>query len=75
MYGRPALGTMLPLAGMATASRTVPGIPFARGLQIAAGMGFLMYCLVAFGLIAARLWLRRPSARAAAAGRPSGGGS
>lgn len=75
MYGRPALGTMLPLAGMATASRTVPGIPFARGLQIAAGMGFLLYCLIAFGLMAARLWLRRPSARAAAVDRPAGGGS
>jgi hypothetical protein len=73
---------MLPLAGMATASKAVPGIPFARGLQIAAGMGFLLYCMIAFGLIAARLWLRRSSVRPAispshcpAAGRPSGAGS
>ncbi|MFJ5214882.1 hypothetical protein ACIP98_09215 [Streptomyces sp. NPDC088354] len=41
-------------------------------------MGFLLYCLIAFGLIAARLWLHRPLGRPAvrpsAPQLPGGGG-
>jgi len=35
-------------------------------------MGFLLYCAIAFGLLAARIWLRRSAARPSAARRPAG---
>lgn len=66
MYGRPALGTMLPLAGVTAASQDIPGLPWARALQAAAGAGFVLYCLIAFALVTARIWLR--------ARRPGGAG-
>lgn len=58
MYGRPALGTMLPLAGMAGVPEVIPGIPCAQALQATAGAGFMLYCLIAFVLLSARIWLR-----------------
>jgi hypothetical protein len=58
MYGRPALGTMLPLAGMTGAPKVIPGIPYAKALQATAGAGFMLYCLVAFTLLLVRIWLR-----------------
>ncbi len=58
MYGKPALGTVVPLAGLTAAPRVLPGIPFARGLQEAAGAGFLLYCAVAVALITAKFWYR-----------------
>lgn len=56
MYGKPALGTVLPMAGLTTAPEVLPGIPFARGLQEAAGAGFLLYCAIALTLISVKLW-------------------
>ncbi|MEU7107580.1 hypothetical protein ABZ951_21355 [Streptomyces sp. NPDC046215] len=56
MYGKPALGTVLPLAGLTTAPEVLPGIPFARGLQQAAGAGFLLYCATAIALLSIKLW-------------------
>jgi hypothetical protein len=58
MYGKSALGSVLPLAGLAAAPEMMPGIPLARALQATAGAGFLVYCLVAFGLLVARLCIR-----------------
>lgn len=56
MYGKPALGTVVPLAGLTVAPRVLPGLPFAKGLQEAAGAGFLLYCAVAAALFSAKLW-------------------
>ncbi|MGW2597243.1 hypothetical protein [Streptomyces klenkii] len=56
MYGKPALGSVLPMAGLTVAPQVLPGIPFAKGLQEAAGAGFLLYCTSAFVLIAVKLW-------------------
>ncbi|GHC55858.1 hypothetical protein GCM10010507_35420 [Streptomyces cinnamoneus] len=56
MYGKPALGTVLPLAGLTAAPEVMPGIPFARGLQEAAGAGFLLYCAIAAALLSAKFW-------------------
>lgn len=72
MYGRSALGSALPLVGLAAAPEMIPGIPVARALQATAGAGFLLYCLVVFGLLVARLRLRvRPAVTdPSAAGRP-----
>lgn len=58
MYGKPALGTVLPLAGMAAAPEAVPGLPLAKALQATAGAGFVLYCLVACILISIRIRLR-----------------
>ncbi|MQS36708.1 hypothetical protein FFZ77_14130 [Streptomyces katsurahamanus] len=44
--------------GLAVAPDEIPGIEVARVLQATAGAGFLLYCLVALGLLAARLRLR-----------------
>ncbi|GHF66241.1 hypothetical protein GCM10010218_54700 [Streptomyces mashuensis] len=62
MYGKPALGTVLPLAGLTAAPEVLPGIPFARGLQEAAGAGFLLYCAIAVILLSAKMYyvLRNP---------------
>jgi len=71
MYGRSAVGSVLPLVGLAAAPEMVPGIPVARALQATAGAGFLLYCLVVFGLLVAR-WRLRAGATAtdpSAAGR------
>ncbi|QLE71629.1 hypothetical protein FGW37_08460 [Streptomyces rectiverticillatus] len=56
MYGKPALGSVLPMAGLTAAPEVLPGIPIARGLQEAAGAGFLLYCASAFVIIAVKLW-------------------
>ncbi len=56
MYGKPALGTVLPFAGLTAAPEVIPGIPFARGLQEAAGAGFLLYCSIAAVLLSAKFW-------------------
>ncbi|MEV4438170.1 hypothetical protein AB0K09_03990 [Streptomyces sp. NPDC049577] len=58
MYGKPALGTVLPLAGLTAAPEVMPGIPFAKGLQEAAGAGFLLYCSVAVVLLSAKAWFQ-----------------
>ncbi|MFH8369685.1 hypothetical protein [Streptomyces sp. NPDC018031] len=52
---------MLPMVGLAAAPEMIPGISVARGLQVVAGAGFLLYCLVFFGLLIARLRLRARS--------------
>ncbi|MDP9612062.1 hypothetical protein JOF35_004339 [Streptomyces demainii] len=63
MYGRSAVGSVLPLVGLAAGPEMIPGIPVARALQATAGAGFLLYCLTVLGLLVARLRLRaRPSA-------------
>lgn len=63
MYGRSAVGSVLPLVGLAAAPEMIPGIPVARALQATAGAGFLLYCLIVLGLLLARIRLRaRPSA-------------
>lgn len=59
MYGKPALGTVLPLAGMAAAPEAIPGLPLAKALQATAGAGFVLYCLTAFVLISIRIRMRR----------------
>jgi hypothetical protein len=59
MYGRPALGTLLPLAGALAAPKAIPGLPLARTLQATAGAGFLFYCLTACLILLARIRLRR----------------
>ncbi|OKI37432.1 hypothetical protein A6A29_40675 [Streptomyces sp. TSRI0281] len=71
MYGRSALGSALPLVGLAASMEEIPGSPVASALQATAGAGFLLYLLVVLGLFVARLRLRvRPSVTdAAAAGR------
>ncbi|MFH8785605.1 hypothetical protein [Streptomyces roseoverticillatus] len=56
MYGKPALGSVLPMAGLTAAPEVLPGVPFARGLQEAAGAGFLLYCTSALVIIAAKFW-------------------
>lgn len=59
MYGRPALGALLPLAGAMAAPEAVPGLPLAKVLQETAGAGFLLYCLTACLILLARARLRR----------------
>lgn len=56
MYGKPALGTVLPLAGLTAAPEVLPGIPFARALQELAGAGFLLYCATAMAILSAKIW-------------------
>lgn len=56
MYGKPALGIVLPLAGLMAAPEVLPGVPFARGLQEAAGAGFLLYCSTATILLLVKFW-------------------
>lgn len=68
MYGRPALGAMLPLAGAMAAPQAIPGLPLARALQAIAGAGFLFYCLTACLILLARIRLRRKTLRQAHAG-------
>jgi hypothetical protein len=63
MYGRPALGALLPLAGAMAAPEAIPGMPLAKALQETAGIGFLFYCLTAFLIILARIRLRRGTER------------
>ncbi|MBZ4318848.1 hypothetical protein JNW98_05585 [Streptomyces sp. SCA2-4] len=59
MYGKPALGTVVPLAGLtAAAPEVLPGLPYARGLQEAAGAGFLLYCSIAAVLLSLKFWYR-----------------
>lgn len=58
MYGKPALGTVLPMAGLTAAPEVLPGIPFARGLQEVAGAGFLLYVSTAIALLSIKLWFR-----------------
>lgn len=59
MYGRPALGALLPLAGAMAAPEAIPGLPLAKALQAIAGAGFLIYCLTACLILLARIHLRR----------------
>ncbi|KNB52646.1 hypothetical protein [Streptomyces caatingaensis] len=56
MYGKPALGTVVPLAGLTVAPQVAPGMPFAERLQQAAGAGFVLYCAVAAGLMTLKFW-------------------
>ena len=63
MYGRPALGALLPLAGAMTAPEAVPGLPLAKALQATAGAGFLLYCLTACLILLARSRMRRHALR------------
>ncbi|KPI07230.1 hypothetical protein OK074_3928 [Actinobacteria bacterium OK074] len=63
MYGRPALGALLPLAGAMGMPAAIPGIPLAKALQATAGAGFLFYCLTAFIIILARACMRRRTPR------------
>ncbi|GAA0408617.1 hypothetical protein [Streptomyces luteireticuli] len=58
MYGKPALGTVVPLAGLTAAPQVAPGMPFAEDLQEAAGAGFVLYCAVAAALISLKFWYR-----------------
>ncbi|GAA0622795.1 hypothetical protein GCM10010394_61920 [Streptomyces crystallinus] len=58
MYGKPAWGTVLPLAGMAAAPEAIPGLPLAKALQATAGAGFALYCLTALVLISIRIRMR-----------------
>ncbi|MFF7727990.1 hypothetical protein [Streptomyces sp. NPDC008001] len=44
------------MAGLTVAPEVLPGTPFARGLQEAAGAGFALYCASAFVIIAVKLW-------------------
>ncbi|MDT0451752.1 hypothetical protein [Streptomyces hesseae] len=44
------------MAGLTAAPEVLPGIPFARGLQEAAGAGFLLYCAIAVALLTAKFW-------------------
>lgn len=64
MYGRPALGALLPLAGAMAAPEAIPGLPLAKALQATAGAGFLLYCLTAFLILIARTHLRRQTRKA-----------
>ena len=64
MYGRPALGSLLPLAGAMTVPEAIPGLPLARALQETAGVGFLFYCLTACVILLARIRLRRQALKA-----------
>jgi len=59
MYGRPALGTLLPLAGAMAAPEAIPGLSLAKALQATAGAGFLLYCLTVCMILLARIRLRR----------------
>jgi hypothetical protein len=59
MYGRPALGALLPLAGAMAAPEAVPGLSMAKALQETAGAGFLLYFLTACLILLARIRLRR----------------
>lgn len=73
MYGKPAWGTVLPLAGMAAAPETVPGLPLAKALQATAGAGFALYCLTACVLISIRIRMRwRKNSKTAGAGQSHG---
>ena len=63
MYGRPALGALLPLAGAMAAPEAVPGLPLAKALQETAGAGFLLYCLTACLILLARTRIRRRAPR------------
>ena len=72
MYGRPALGSLLPLAGAMTVPEAIPGLPLARALQETAGVGFLFYCLTACAILLARARLRSQAQRARA---DAGGGN
>lgn len=56
MYGKPSLGTVLPMGGLTAAPEVLPGIPFARGLQEVAGVGFLLYVSTAIALLSIKLW-------------------
>ncbi|MEU0070255.1 hypothetical protein ABZ027_12040 [Streptomyces sp. NPDC006332] len=70
MYGRPALGALLPLAGAMAAPEALPGLRLAKALQATAGAGFLLYCLTACLILLVRIRLRRlaQKVRAAEAG-------
>lgn len=56
MYGKPVLGTVLPMAGLTAAPKVLPGMPFAQGLQEAAGAGFLLYCTAALVMLSVKFW-------------------
>ncbi len=58
MYGKPVLGTVLPMAGLTAAPKVLPGLPFAQGLQEAAGAGFLLYCATAIAMVSIKLWFQ-----------------
>ena len=63
MYGRPALGALLPLAGAMAAPEAIPGLPLAKALQAIAGAGFLFYCLTACLILLVRIPMRRQAHR------------
>ncbi|MFC5723077.1 hypothetical protein ACFP1Z_23190 [Streptomyces gamaensis] len=47
------------MAGLTLAAPAVlPGLPIARGLQEAAGAGFLLYCATAVTLLSVKLWFQ-----------------
>lgn len=75
MYGRPALGALLPLAGAMAAPEAIPGLPLAKTLQAAAGAGFLFYCLSACAILLARIRLRRQALKAQLEVQLEAGGS
>jgi hypothetical protein len=56
MYGKPALGAVLPMAGLTAAPHVLPGLPFAQGVQEAAGAGFLLYVATAIAMLSLKLW-------------------
>jgi len=72
MYGRPALGALLPLAGAMATPEAIPGLPLAKALQATAGAGFLFYCLTACLILLARIRLRRQALKAQAKAWSSG---
>jgi hypothetical protein len=75
MYGRSALGSVLPLVGLAAVPEEIPGISLAKAFQAMAGAGFLLYLLIVFGLVVARFRVRVGSTPAARRARKQGGQS
>ncbi|MFF9644862.1 hypothetical protein [Kitasatospora aureofaciens] len=53
------------MAGLTAAPEVLPGLPFAKDLQEAAGAGFLLYCFLAVALIGVKFWFafRNPGDR------------
>lgn len=56
MYGKPPLGAVLPMAGLTATAQVIPGLPYAQGLQEAAGAGFLLYAATAIAMLSLKLW-------------------
>ncbi|MGI5337337.1 hypothetical protein ACQEVS_08045 [Streptomyces sp. CA-181903] len=44
------------MAGLTAAPKVLPGLPYAKGLQEAAGAGFLLYCSIAAVLLSLKFW-------------------